>query len=337
MRRILALLGLPLLVVASGCAPSGTGPTGGGIPADDRAEAFRQRAAEVAQAWRPDRAWRDGYLPLQEPTVLLGDPGFTPQTEAAFRNGWYREQVEIPATGPAEGTIRFPDGTLTVPLVGAAEAYRQLDRGDPGPCPGRPSAPPPRPKPGGTGPVVEPGPDGPTVGEGPYGHGGRPGPDDPVGAAAGCVPLTVTAVRLGTAPVHTSRGEAQVPAWVFTVEELTAPVARLAVEPGAPASPPQGVAPTGPPPEGVVGAQDLEAVDGAKLTWRLGVGACDTGITPLLWEDDDVVVVGGGVTPATGVCTEQLVLAPVTATLKAPLGGRPVLDVTTGAPLLLRP
>ncbi|MDG4817627.1 hypothetical protein O7628_19240 [Micromonospora sp. WMMD956] len=338
MRRVLALLGLPLLVVAAGCAPAGSGPSAGGSPAgsanDERFAAFGQRADEVADGWRPGTAWTGGYLPLQEPTVLLGDPGFSPDTEQAFRNGWYREQIEVPTARPADGAVRFPDGTLTVKLLSAAEAYRQLDQGDPPPCAGRPRSP-GRPAKPGSGPIVEPGPDGPTVGEGPYGH--SVGPNDPVGSApaSACVPLTVTAVTLGTAPVRTSRGEAQVPAWLFTVDELTAKVARLAVV--DPAAPPQPTAPTGRAPDGVVGAQDLRAVDGAKLTWQVGVGACDTGITPLVQERDDVVVVGGGVVRGTGVCIDLLKLEPVTATLKAPLGNRPVLDVVTGAPLVLRP
>ncbi|WP_407938794.1 hypothetical protein [Micromonospora rubida] len=322
--------------------------------ADDRWEPFHQRAVEVAEAWRPGNAWTAGYVPLQEPTVLLREFDLTPETEQAFRNGWYREQIAMPTADPADGVIRFPDGTLTVPLFSAATAYRQLDQGDPPPCEGRPQAPTPekrpgfRPKPGATdgpivepgpdGPIIKPGPDGPIIKPGPDGPSIEPGPDGPVSnvPSAACVPLTVTAVRLGTAPVRTSRGEAQVPAWVFTVEELGTPVARLAVAPGAVTAVPQGVAPTRPVPDGVVGAQDLQTVEGARLTWRIGVGACDTGATPLVQERDDVVVVGGGVTPATGICTDQLVLKPVTATLKAPLGDRTVLDVTTGAPLIQR-
>ncbi|MCI4064437.1 hypothetical protein MRQ36_18250 [Micromonospora sp. R77] len=144
-------------------------------------------------------------------------------------------------------------------------------------------------------------------------------------------------MRLGTAAVRTSRGTAEVPAWLFTVEELTAPVARLAVAPSAVTAVPEPPAPPRSAPDGVVGAQDLVApVDGTRLTYRLGIGACDTGTTPLVAERDDVVVVGGGVTRATGVCTDQLKLEPVTVTLTAPLGARPVLDVLTGAPLLTR-
>jgi hypothetical protein len=251
---------------------------------------------------------------LQGPTVLTGDPGFTPETEAAFQAGWYRAQVPIPPMRVGD-VIRFPDGTLTLPLVSAAEAYRQLDQGDPPPCPGRPK------RPG----VPTPG---PTV---------EPGPDGPVSSApqTACVPLTVTAVKLGAVPVRTSRGEAQVPAWLFTVEELATPVARIAVAPTAVTAPPEPTAPARPAPDGVVGAQDLAAVDGTRLTVRLGVGACDAGLTPLVQERPDVVVVGGGVTPSTGDCPALLKLEPVTVTLAAPLGARPVLDVLTGAPLSL--
>ncbi|MBQ1074679.1 hypothetical protein KBX06_16105 [Micromonospora sp. C31] len=317
MRRTAALLGLPLLMIAAGCAPAGSDPAGDAPGSDPRRDAFAQRAAEVADAWRPVPAWTSGYVPMRDPTVLLGDPGFTEETKVAFLSGWYRDQIDLPAAKPAEGTIRFPDGTLTVPLVSAATAYGQLDQGDPPPCAGRPKDPGPK-RPGG-GPTIEPGPDGP-VSSAPQ---------------TACVALTVTAAKLGTAPVHTSRGEAQVPAWLFTVEELAAPVARLAVAPQAVTAPPQPAPPAGPAPQGVVGAQDLRSVDGAELTWRLGVGSCDTGITPLVQERDDVVVVGGSVVTATGVCDAMLKLEPVTATLKAPLGNRPVLDVLTGTPLRL--
>ncbi|WP_446218522.1 hypothetical protein [Micromonospora sp. IBHARD004] len=321
MRRAIALLGLPLLV-AAGCAPAGSGPAAGGPSAgspDHRWEAFDQRAVEVAEAWRPGPAWRTGYVPLQDATVLTGDPGFGPDTEAAFRAGWYRDQIALPSAKPDDGTVRFPDGTLRVPLVSAAEAYARLDQGDPPACDGRPKEP-GRPK---DGPTIEPGPDGPVS-----------SPADP----RACIPLTVTALRLGTAPVRTSRGVADVPAWLFTVTELKVPVARLAVAASAVAAVPEGVAPTRPAPDGVVGAQDLAApAEGARLTYRLGVGACDTGITPLVLERDDVVVVGGGVTRSTGGCTDQLLIHPVTVTLRAPLGVRPVLDVLTGAPLVVGP
>ncbi|RKN49613.1 hypothetical protein [Micromonospora endolithica] len=325
MRRVGMLVGLSVLVVVSaGCAPvdrasPGSPATGGtatpGPGGPDRWESFTTRATEVAAAWRPVPAWRTGYVPLQEPTVLVGDPGFSAETKTAFGLGWYRDQVALPTAVPKDGTIRFPDGTLTVPLVAAAEAYRQLDQGDPPTCPGRPKAPM-------TPPAEAPG-----------------GPDDAVSSPAdACVPLTVTGVRLGTVPLRTSRGEATVPAWLFDVAEIDAPVARVAVAPSAVVPLPEPPAPAGTAPTELVGAQGgLRTQDGTTLTWQLGVGACDTGITPLVQEHDHVVVVGGGVVRSTGVCRSLLKLEPVTATLDAPLGDRPVLDVLTGQLLLVAP
>ncbi|MET8082802.1 hypothetical protein [Micromonospora sp. NPDC005237] len=312
MRRPVLLLVLPLLSMV-GCAATGAEPAAG--PTTTAHRAFDQRASAVAAAWRPGPGWRDGYVPLQGPTVLTGDPRFTPDTETAFRSGWYRAQVAIPPTRVG-AEIRFPDGRLTLPLVSAVEAYRQLDRGDPLPCPGRPKRP-GLPTPGG--PTVEPGPDGWATST----------------TETACLPLTVTGVTLGAVPVRTSRGEAQVPAWLFTVEELATPVAQLAVAPTAVTPVPPAPTPTQPLPEGLVAAQDMVAVDGARLTARLGVGACDTDITPVVLERPDVVVVGGAVTRSTGVCTDVLKLEPVTVTLAAPLGARPVLDVFTGAPLTI--
>lgn len=309
-RGTVALLGLPILLTLAACAQAG--PTDGRTaPPEHRWEHFDQRAAEVAESWRraaASSAWRTGYVPLVDATVLVGEPGFDGDTKQAFLNGWFRDQVALPTTTPAPGTIRFPDGSLDVPLISAAEAYRQLDRGDPPPCAARPA----RPQSPGSGP------DGATSGP----------------ATSACIPLTVTSVKLGSVAVRTSRGEATVPAWLFTVEEITVPVARLAVASTAVAPVPSAPEPSRGPAPDLVPAQSLSAADGRNLAYQLGVGACDTDITPLVAQFDDVVVIAGGVTRSTGVCTLQLVLKPVTATLDAPLGGRPVLDALTGQPLL---
>ncbi|MGC4809113.1 hypothetical protein ACLQ29_01105 [Micromonospora sp. DT228] len=317
MRRPALLLVLPLLFTA-GCAAPVADPAGGPRSPSSHAQAFEKRAAEVAGAWRPGPDWSTGYVPLEGPTVLTGDPRFTPDTEAAYLAGWYRASVAIPPTRVG-AEIRFPDGRLTLPLVSAAEAYRQLDQGDPLPCPGRPKRT-GRPTPGG--PTVEPGPDGWATSS---------------ATQTACLSLTVTAVTFGAVPVRTSRGTAQVPAWLFTIKELATPVARLAVAPTAVTPVPEPSAPARPLADGLVGAQNIQAVDDARMTVRLGVGACDTGITPLVWERPDVVVVGGSVTRATGECIAVLKLEPVAVTLGAPLGARPVLDVATGAPLSIAP
>ena len=52
-------------------------------------------------------------------------------------------------------------------------------------------------------------------------------------------------------------------------------------------------------------------------------------------ERDDLVLVGGGVTRTREVCTDQLLIEPVTVTLDEPLGARPVLDALTGQVLIV--
>src|SRR5262249_60403015 len=59
----------------------------------------------------------------------------------------------------------------------------------------------------------------------------EPGQPDPSGKA--CAVLPVTDVRLGEVPMQTTRGPATVPAWLFTVPGLPAPIARVAVSPEA--------------------------------------------------------------------------------------------------------
>lgn len=310
MRRITTLACTALLLLPAACGqPAGEPPA---ESPDQREGAFERRAAEVAEAWRnaalPD-AWRTGYVPLQDATIVLGNPTFDDATKQAFFAGWYRAEASLPTEKPADGTIHFPDGTLDVPLVSAEQAYRQIAQGEPPPCPDRPAEP------------------APTLS----------GPDSPVSSHVICGGgvLTVTGATLGTATVRTSRGEAKVPAWLFTIAELDQPIARLAVDPAAITPVPEAPALNDALVEGLVSAQDLTSVEGTQLHYRLGVGACDTDIRPLVWESEEVVVVSGTVTTTDGICTSQLVLAPVTVTLDTPLGARPVLDAVTGQPLRL--
>lgn len=201
-----------------------------------RGEAFEASADRVAEAWRAaplSDAWRHGYVPLEPSTVLPRDPGFDDATKQAFLAGWYRDRTPLSATRPGSGTIRFPDGSLTVPVISADEAYRQLDQGDPPPCQGRPPTPPPS-LPAAT------------------------APDAATATVVGsCTPLTVTAAKLGTVTVQTSRGAAQVPAWLFTVDELSGPVAQIAIAASAVSPVPSNglVPPTGAPPSDLVMAR----------------------------------------------------------------------------------
>jgi hypothetical protein len=235
----------------------------------------------------------------------------------AFASGWYTLRAELSDNLPTDTPVRFPDGsTLSVPLVTARAAYAELDRGDP-PCqqnPGQPT------------PAI---PTTPT----------SPVPDGPVGAPAQhtCASLTVTGVTFGATNLRTSRGLAVVPAWLFTVVELPAPVARVAVSPAAlspvatPSLPPMDPAQL----SGLAAAQRLTATEETRLSYTIGVGACDQNPKGVAYETDDAVVIGGTVTrPATGQCAGSLKLEPVSVTLSKPLGARVVLDAISGRPMV---
>lgn len=326
MRRFTALLGVPLILIAACARTDGSAPGGPGGSAD-RWAAFQQRADEVADAWRSAAgrpAWLAGYAPLQSPTVLPGDPGFTSDTEQAFHAGWYETQLELPTEAPADGIVSFPDGTLAVPLISAADAYATIRQGDPPQCPRDQPTP------------ARPGPD-PTA-TSPAGA-VSDGPDDSVGSGqlAGCQVLTVTAVTLGSVDLLTSRGAAQVPAWLFETSELDTPVARVAVADSVNIATPSPDVDQATDLTDFVVAQDLTSVDDVDLGYRLGVGACDSDITPFVQEYADAVVVSGSVVRTGEACTDQLLLHPVTVTLDEPIGDRTVLDAVTGQPLRLVP
>jgi hypothetical protein len=323
MRRWFVYAAVPLALLA-GCAQGGPGSSDpGGQPPGGTSAAFDRRAVEVAKAWRASgssESWRHGFVPLGDLTVLPPDARFSDDTKLAFGNGWFRSTVPLPADVPADGTVRFSGAeTLSVPLTSAAEAYRAIDKGDP-PCSAESGS-----SVGGVPPAVQ-----------------TAGPENPSGTKstvlpAPCTSLTVTGVKLGTVQLRTSRGEATVPAWLFTVDELAGALARVAVAPAAIGAVPSSSPPPFQPDSTLVGAQDLAKVDGPELAYRLLVGACDKDITPLAYEAEDVVVVGGQVTRSAGACVAMAKIVPVTVTLDTPLGDRLVLDVGTGAPLLLTP
>ena len=168
---------------------------------------------------------------------------FDVTAKEAFGRQTFRLAVELPARTPADGTIRFADGSLTVPLISAAEAYGRIDQGDPPPCPTGPAVPPP--------PVPS-----------------DAGPDTSVSSGitpADCGVLTVTGVALGQATLRTSRGEAKVPAWRFAIRELGGKaVTYAAVAAEAVSEVPAG-SPAALPTAGLVAAQGLTGTDGTIL------------------------------------------------------------------------
>lgn len=311
--------GLVVLAVLSGLLAScGRPDVNTAAPADPGA-AFERQAAQVAQNWRAtglSEAWTKGFVPVQSLTVepAAGFPDGTAKTAAMA--GWYRLKAALPDKA-STGTVRFPDGsTLSTPLVGAATAYRSLAQGEPS-CPaGTPS---------------------PTAAVGPS---RSAGPDGTISSPAQpCAWLTVKAAKLGSVKLRTSRGVATVPAWLFEVAEMPHPMARVAVAPTAISPLPQVSEPARQDVPGLVGTQGLTAVGERSIDYKLGVGACDTEIRPLVWESSDVIVIGGSVRPpsASQACIMLLKLEPVAVKLTSPVGSRIIIDVLTGQPVLHEP
>ncbi|GAA1877954.1 hypothetical protein GCM10009687_52660 [Asanoa iriomotensis] len=285
----------------SACASPGSVGDGGGLGAPDH-QAVEQWAAEVADAWSPSgEGWSKGFVPLQSPVTVEGS--MLEPEKRALAAGWWESAVSLPGDRPARGTVLFRDGPLPVSVLSAAEAYQKMDLGDPPPCSSEAPSP------------VAP----------------SAGPDGSVSGPAGgdCVGLTVRGASLATIEMRTSRGVATVPAWRFQIDGgravLHAAVADPSPAPSAAATPSRAA------PPGMVAAQHVTGVDGLEVRYVLGVGACDREITPLVVERPHVVVVAGGVTRTDGVCTDQLLLEPVSVALTDPLGDRPVLDALTGA------
>lgn len=318
--RVLLLCALLLCTppLLAACAGAGGGSsTAGNAPADDSdpGAPFATRAQQVAAAWRRapgGDAWRAGFVPLQGLTVVPAGANLDGAARQALANGWFRLAMGMPReVGGRRGAVRFADGgSLPVPLVGLAEAYDELHQGDPPPC-----------RAGAT-PGVR-----------------ASGPDAPVsdGSVQACAALTVTAARVGTVPLLTSRGRAEVPAWLFTVAGLAAPIARVAVAPGAVGAAPRVTLP-GELPQipGLVGALGLTAVDGTRVAYQLGIGSCDKDPAPVWFEADDVVVLAGVVARRrAGACPDNLLIEPVDVTLDDTPGRRPVLDGLTGQVLML--
>ena len=275
---------------AQSAPPAGPGP--------QAASAFQQRAAEVARAWEASgtaRVWRSGFVPLEPLSKPGTDVGFTVATKEAFLDGRYTFAASTSPTAPSHGQIAFDGGgSMTVPLQSAMDAYAEL-AAHPAECP----------------PAIEPSAPAP-----PDDAGAGSAAPGSAGSSVACVRLRVTHVELGSVAVLTSRGEARVPAWLFTIDGLGAPIARVAVAPSAISLPPAEADP-GVRLTGIARADSLVSVDGRTVTFRIAAGACEHGFEPLVYETATSVVVGGTAIPDRGVtaCPAIGLLKPVVAHL----------------------
>ncbi|WP_328474128.1 hypothetical protein OHA21_14345 [Actinoplanes sp. NBC_00393] len=159
---------------------------------------------------------------------------------------------------------------------------------------------------------------------------------------ADCVPLRVVAARLTTAAVLTTRGEATVPAWEFTLKGTAVRITHPAVAAGLKVTPPSWDpydAPGGLAIDGArttVGSRELTV----SFTGSVGPASepCGADYTGRAVESEFAVVVIVVARPHAAGEACRAIGAPRTATvtLDQPLGERAVLEVMQGLPVPVR-
>ena len=164
----------------------------------------------------------------------------------------------------------------------------------------------------------------------------RSGACPTAGPPVTCQWLTITAARLSTVQIHTTRGLAAVPAWRYTVAGLTQPLMSVAVAPSAITTFPQVTLPGQSAPGGLVSAISLISSSRDVVVFDIGIGACDEDPRGLVRETPELVVVGGSVTPpdAGTSCTSKLRSHRVEVRTTQPVGTRPIVNALSGQPML---
>jgi hypothetical protein len=135
-RTVQLLTALGLLAAGCGAGSSGTGSSDAGEsePAPDT----KPRALKVAKAWDGSPAaeiWRKGYYPMADPVRLPEDAFHNEADKEAFISENFVLRGDLPETPKKDAKVTWQDGgSLTLPLLGAREAYEKLDTNDsPGP------------------------------------------------------------------------------------------------------------------------------------------------------------------------------------------------------------
>ncbi|MBI2780539.1 MAG: hypothetical protein HYX55_01925 [Chloroflexi bacterium] len=161
------------------------------------------------------------------------------------------------------------------------------------------------------------------------------------GECGDCRPLRVTDADLATGLAETTRGPAEAPLWVFTIEGTAVRVTRVAVDPSVTVVPPPFNAAH--PPAGLSIDFAVGGPESTKLTvsfvgaTKTADQACGADYTAEAVESDlaVVVIVIAHENATQGSCTLAGKTRTATATLDAPLGKRAVLEVTQGLPVPL--
>ncbi len=149
----------------------------------------------------------------------------------------------------------------------------------------------------------------------------------------GCVPLRVTDARLATGLIETSRGPAEAPTWVFTIEGSDVRITRVAVDGGVTVDPPPWNADDPPAGIRIESAIGEAASDELEVSFVGSPTDCgDVEYTAAAVESELAVVVivtGRG----TGCPDLRGQLRSARVELAEPLGKRAVLEVRQGLPV----
>jgi len=151
----------------------------------------------------------------------------------------------------------------------------------------------------------------------------------------GAAHLTVTAVKLGSTTLITSRGPATVPAWLYTLKGYDTPLKQVALSPSKLPAPPIKPAADVPADQlSPLGGLVEVAADGRSVTVIAEHGACDDGPAVHVLETGGSVVLYASIVGAKeGACTSQMLHDKVTVKLDRPAGDRVLLDAFTGRPV----
>ncbi len=300
--RLLRPIAIVVIIAGTAGCTSAKRPT----PAD----VFDQRARQVVAQWPANplaRVWTSAYIPLQGGTVVPNADQSPASRQSVSPNDFilakiYSEAADegdyrFPSTlpaGPKQGTATYETGGESA--VPVESSHDAINRLTP--------------------------------------DGSSPDPTCSLKTGGNYCSLTITAVTYGTTMIWTNHGNTTVPAWLMTIAQWTAPVARVAV--------PTSAWTTAPPPAdanvtmtGVAAAYDLLSVQGSRVAYRIDEQSCQQNLAPRVYETATAVVIGGTFTTYDGTCEGVDELRDFSVVLKAPLGSRPLLSVGNGYPILV--
>jgi hypothetical protein len=122
------------LLTALGLLAAGCGTVTAGSDDMDPAPETRTRAHEVAEAWDGSPAadaWLKGYFPMADAVQPPEDAFHNENDKKAYQRQNFELRGDLPGSGQQEGKVTWRDGgSLTLPLMGAQEAYKTVDRTD---------------------------------------------------------------------------------------------------------------------------------------------------------------------------------------------------------------